>query len=213
MTLRQMAVSIEQFLRGEGFEDEEARRAARAVLEAGGLTNPRKQAMDEAKLERARALLGARVVRVCGPECRSLAPAGRERLLVATEERCQVCEGSNNQRSALLLARAMRRAGASKLLVVGGTGRQHRELSALLGPAGIEVRGIDGAARTPTQKEAWGDQRWADVVVVWASTPLPHKVSELYTREPLGRAPLTVARRGIEALCQELRTSLERHGV
>ena len=207
------AVSIDTFLRSEGFEDERARLAARIVLEQAGLTNPRKQAMDDAKLGRARTLLESRVIRVCSPDCRSLAPPGREPLLVATAERCQVCEGSNNRRAALLLARAMHSAGASKLLVVGGTGTLHRELQSLLAPAGIDARCIDGAARTPSQKEAWADQRWADLVVIWASTPLPHKVSELYTREPLGRPPLTVARRGIAALCTELRTSLERHGL
>ena len=206
-------VSIDGFLWAEGYADERARTAARRVLEDGGLTNPRKQGMDDTKIGRARTLLDTRVVRVCCPDCRSLAPRGREALLVATAERCQVCGGSNNRRAALLLARAMGKAKASKLLVVGGTGTLHRELQALLGPAGIEARCIDGVARTPSQKEAWGDQRWADIVVIWASTPLPHKVSEMYTRDPIGRAPLTVARRGIAALCGELRTSLERHGV
>ncbi len=206
-------MSIDEFLRGEGFKDDASRETARAVLEAGRLTNPRKQGIDASKLGRARQLLERHVVRVCCDDCRSLAPVGRAPLLVASAIRCQVCEGSNNRRSALLLARAMRAAGASKLLVVGGTGTLHRELQELLGPAGVEVRGIDGAARTPSQKEAWADERWADLVVVWASTPLPHKVSELYTRQPAGRAPLTVARRGIEALCTELRISLERHGV
>lgn len=207
------AVPIAAFLRQEGFEDERAQAAARRILEDGRLTNPRKQAMDESKLDRARQLLGERVLRSCSADCDRVAPTGRLRLRVSQAGRCQVCEGSNNRRAALLLAAAMTARGASHLLVVGGTGTLHRELQALLGPAGIDVRGIDGAARTPSQKEAWADERWADLVVVWASTPLPHKVSELYTREPVGRAPLTVARRGIEALCTELRTSLERHGL
>ncbi|MCZ2108049.1 MAG: hypothetical protein LC118_00495 [Dehalococcoidia bacterium] len=207
------AIGIDTFLRAEGFEDEQARAAARLILEGGGLTNPRKQAMDESKLERARALLESFAVRICSSDCRSLAPRGGATLLVVSAERCQVCEGSNNRRAALLLARAMRSARASKLLVVGGTGTLHRELQGLLAPAGIEARCVDGAAHTPSQKAAWADQRWADVVVIWASTPLPHKVSELYTREPIGRPPITVARRGIAALCTELRTSLDRHGL
>lgn len=207
------AVPIDDFLRGEGFEDERARRAARGVLEAARLTNPRKQAMDEAKLQRAREVLAEKVLRVCCAECQAIARAGQVQLRVARQEQCQVCEGSNNRRAALHLGAAMRSRGASKLLIVGGTGTLHRELQGFLAGSGIEVRGIDATARTPSQKEAWADQRWADLVVVWASTPLPHKVSELYTREPVGRTPLTVARRGIEALCTELRTSLERHGV
>jgi len=77
----------------------------------------------------------------------------------------------------------------------------------------VEARCIDGASSTPSQKEAWADERWADLTVIWATTPLPHKVSLLYTADPQGRAPVTVARRGIEALCSELRTSLLRHGL
>jgi hypothetical protein len=207
------AVSIEEFLRGEGFDDERARATALQVLEAGGLTNPRKQGIDASKIERARRTLEQHVIRVCGRECRSLVAPGRAPLLAAVSSQCQVCEGSNNRRSALLLARAMHARAASKLLVIGGTGNLHRELDSLLSPCGVEVRGIDGASQTPTQKEAWADQRWADLVVVWASTPLPHKVSVLYTREPVGRTPLTVARRGIEALCTAMRVSLERHGL
>ena len=206
-------VLISDFLRGEGFAGKPAQQRARAILEAGGLTNPRKQSMDAAKLSRARALLEQRVIRICSDGCRSLAAAGREPLGVDDSTRCQVCEGSNNRRAALLFATELRRHGGSKLLVVGGTPVQHRELQLLLGPAGVETRCIDGASATPTQKEAWADERWADLVVIWASTPLPHKVSQLYTAEPQGRAPLTVARRGIEALCTALQTSLLRHGL
>jgi len=186
---------------------------AREILEAGGLTNPRKHAMEASKLPRARTLLGQRVVRVCSKECRSLAAPGREPLLVESDTRCQVCEGSNNRRAALLFAAELRRRGGSRLLVVGGTPVNHRELQQVLALGGVEARCVDGASSTPSQKEAWADERWADLTVIWATTPLPHKVSLLYTVDPQGRAPVTVARRGIEALCTELRTSLLRHGL
>lgn len=107
----------------------------------------------------------------------------------------------------------MRRERAHNLLVVGGTPAHHTELKRLLEASGVELRCIDGAARSPSQKEAWGHLKWADVTVIWASTPLPHKVSTLFTSEPIGRPPLTVARRGIEALCTEVCKSLERHGL
>ncbi|MGH2631789.1 MAG: hypothetical protein ACRDG3_00135 [Tepidiformaceae bacterium] len=206
-------VPITGFLRDEGFGDAMSQLRAREILEAGGLTNPRKHAMDASKLPRARALLGKHVIRVCSSQCHSLAPPGREPLLVESDSRCQVCEGSNNRRAGLLFAAELRRRGGSKLLVVGGTPANHQELQQLLAPAGVAVRCIDGASSTPSQKEAWAGERWADLTVIWATTPLPHKVSLLYTGEPQGRAPVTVARRGIEALCNELRTSLERHGL
>ena len=206
-------VPITEFLRSEGFADAASQRRAREILEAAGLTNPRKSAMDAAKLPRARALLEARVIRVCSKDCRSLATPGREPLLVESATRCQVCLGSNNRRAALLLAADLRRAGGSKLLVVGGTPVNHHDLQQLLALGGVEARCIDGASSTPAQKEAWADSRWADLTVIWATTPLPHKVSLLYTNDPQGRTPVTVARRGIEALCSELRTSLRRHGL
>lgn len=206
-------IDIERFLRDEGFAETAPRMRARLALEAAGLTNPRKKGMDEGKLPRAREVLEAAIVRVCSKDCLSLAPHGREALLVSPAERCQVCNGSNNRRAALLMAGAMHRHRAHKLLIVGGTENQHRELRALLTNSGVEVRGIDGAQRKVSQKDAWADLNWADVTVVWASTPLPHKVSEHYTNERIGRAPITVARRGIEALCNEVRLSLERHGV
>ena len=206
-------IPINDFLRSEGFADATSQRRARHLLEAAGLTNPRKQAMDASKLPRARTLLEARVVRVCSEQCRSLATPGREALLVDSDTRCQVCIGSNNRRAALSLASEMRRAGGSRLLVVGGTPANHHELQQLLALGGVEARCIDGANSTPAQKEAWADSRWADLTVIWATTPLPHKVSLLYTNDPQGRTPVTVARRGIEALCSELRTSLHRHGL
>src|SRR5918992_380531 len=59
-------VALDEFLRAEGFTTAAARAEARAVLESGGLTNPRKRAMASAKVARARAALDARLVRVRG---------------------------------------------------------------------------------------------------------------------------------------------------
>lgn len=196
----------------EGFDTTIARQRARHALEAGGLTNPRKQGLDDSKLPRARALLNAAFTRVCDG-CWALAPARPPAILVSDASSCGICRGSNNRRAALYLVRAMQRAGAQNLLVVGGTPANHKELQHLLAGSAVNLRCVDGAARTPSQKEAWGHLKWADVTVIWASTPLPHKVSTLFTAEPVGRSPLTVARRGIEALCGEICISLERHGL
>lgn len=205
-------LNIAQFLVSEGFDTAIARQRARAVLNAAGLTNPRKQGFDDAKLSRIRAALAAAFTRVCDA-CWELAPGAPPPILVSDPNSCAVCKGSNNRRAALRLAHVMRREGARNLLVVGGTPAHHNELRRLLEGSGIEVRCIDGAARSPSQKEAWSLLQWADITVIWASTPLPHKVSTLFTSESIGRPPLTVARRGIEALCSEVCVSLERHGA
>jgi hypothetical protein len=43
--------------------------------------------------------------------------------------------------------------------------------------------------------------------VVWASTQLPHSVSQAYTlQRPRGLPLVTVSRRGVEAFCTEVTT-------
>lgn len=168
--------------------------------------------MDDSKLPRARAVLDARVTRCC-EACWPLAKGRPSVILVASSRGCAICAGSNNRRAALELVAAMQHESACHLLVVGGTPVNHKELGRLLKGSSIELRCIDGAARAPTQKEAWADLHWADVTVIWASTPLPHKVSNLYTAERLGRPPITVAQRGIVALCHAVCRSLELHGA
>jgi len=205
-------INIAQFLSSEGFDTTIARQRARAALNAAGLTNARKQGFDDAKLDRVRAVLVTAFTRVCDA-CWDLAPAAPPPILVSDSISCAVCKGSNNRRAALRLAHVMQREGARNLLVVGGTPAHHNELRRLLEGSAVDLRCVDGAAHSPSQKEAWSLLQWADVTVIWASTPLPHKVSALFTSEPLGRPPLTVARRGIEALCTEVCVSLERHGA
>lgn len=114
---------------------------------------------------------------------------------------CAACGGSVNKRAALLLVEAFRAHRKSRLLVVGGGPGTAEELRALL-DGQIDVRIVDGESyRNATQAEA--ELRWADVVAVWSSTILPHKVSKLYTDAREFRDKLvTVPRRGVAALCQ-----------
>src|ERR671915_62986 len=101
-------VALDDFLRQEGYTSAAARGEARAVLEAGGLTNPRKRAMATAKLARARAALDARLVRVCSDDgCRALVPPDDARRTVAVDrDGCSVCGGSNNRRALRTLSAA-----------------------------------------------------------------------------------------------------------
>jgi hypothetical protein len=84
----------------------------------------------------------------------------------------------------------------------------HGELGQLFAGQGLQFTYVDGASGTYTAKDAANHLRWAQVVVVWGSTPLPHKVSKLYTDDPPANVRvIQVSRRGIEAVCQELRKS------
>jgi hypothetical protein len=107
-----------------------------------------------------------------------------------------------NRREALALIEAFAEAGKSRLLVVGGGPGTAEELTSLLGDA-IDLRIVDGEShRNATQAQS--ELAWADVVAIWGSTILPHKVSKLYTdRRAEYRDKLcTVTRRGAAALCK-----------
>jgi len=205
---------ISAFLREQGFASAEAMRIARTVLEEAGLTNPRKKALAAFKLTEAEAALDAALVRVCGATCGDLARAAlREsrRPVVASGAQCEVCAGSNNRRAAITCMAVLKRRKVKRLLVVGGTAPQQHELKALLGGGSLELAFVDGTERSHSQRDANANMRRADVVVIWGSTPLRHAVSNLYTDDPPpGVRVITVARRGIEALCGEIVRSYER---
>lgn len=204
-------VEIVGWLASIGFESEAALRMARRVLEAAGLTNPRKRAMSPEKLPRARAALEAALQLLCESCARhSLRRDGR--IVVETQQAfCDICAGSNNRRAVEAMVAACRRAGVSRLLIVGGTSAIHRELSALLAGARLDLRCIDGAERAPNRRDALADLNWAEFMVVWGSTPLPHSVSTAYTDQcPADLPSITIRRRGIEALCTEVTYSLAR---
>lgn len=205
-------VALDDFLRAEGFTTDAARAEARAVLEADGLTNPRKRAMVTGKLPRARAALDARLLRVCGDDgCHALVPPNERRRTVAVDrDGCSVCGGSNNRRALRALSAACHAAGVSRLLVVGGTRAAHVEMRDTLG-GDPDVRFVDGTQKLPKRTDAERDCAWADCVVIWAPTPLPHKVSDLYAREScVAPRHVTVHRRGLEDLAKQVVAHLSR---
>lgn len=201
-------VDIATWLAELGFVTEASRAAARKLLENAGFTNPRKRSMARFKLDAAQALLDRLVVRVCGP----CAAFGAPRLANSVESdptHCSVCRGSNNRRAVMGMAVACRAKGIERLLVIGGSNGTIHELETLLRDTSIELRCVDGVDYAPNKKRALPDLNWAQFIVVWASTPLPHKVSVSYTDEcPADVRMITVARRGVEALCGEVTKSL-----
>jgi hypothetical protein len=95
--------------------------------------------------------------------------------------------------------------GLQRILLLGGSKAAHVELRAALAGSPVEVRIIDGLNASPSTKTALPDLEWAQLLVVWASTQLPHRVSQSYTENrPRDLPQITVARRGVEALCQEV---------
>jgi len=56
----------------------------------------------------------------------------------------------------------------------------HAALVESLSSPGLELRWIDGKQGSRASATVEADLDWADVLVMWATTPLPHKVSVPY---------------------------------
>lgn len=190
-----------ELLRELGFGHPEAVEAALAVLFAAGLTNPRKRNIAASKREKVREALEAALLRRC-PRCaRTPVPPGRTAVPVEDSQRCDLCGGSTNRLALQRAFDACRRAGISRVVVVGGAPGVHAALRADWA-ADIELRIVDGTERH-TQAEADAHLAWGHFVLVWAPTALLHRVSERYTK-PRRPHVVMVHRRGIEALADAL---------
>lgn len=87
------------------------------------------------------------------------------------------------------------------------------EMERTLAGGPLELRFVDGTSNLPNGADALRDCAWADLLVIWAPTPLPHKVSGLYRPEVcVTSRRVTVHRRGIEALAMEVVERLSRPG-
>ena len=204
--------AIADFLRAEGFVSPASAPAARAVLEEAGLTRPGKTRMADEKLDRARDALTLAVVRHCGdPACVAAAAEDGRQSVESDKPHCAICSGSNNTRALRRMASACSTAGVRRLLVVGGRPPMWSEMDRTLAGSGLAMRYVDGTSKLPSGADALRDCAWAELLVVWAPTPLPHKVSNLY-RADVCAVPRRVAvhRRGIEALAMEVVSHLER---
>lgn len=208
---------IGEFLAEAGYDTPEAQATARATLEAAGLTRAGKARMAGDKRERALAALEEAHVRSCdAPACarRAAQDAGGRAAVVVGGEQCPYCKGSDNRRAMTELARRLPELGVERLLVLGGTPVLHETMERLRKQAGgkLAIRYVDGTAAVHTRDDANVAMRWAQAVAVWTSTPLPHKVSTLYTDHPSARksvAVVPVTQRGIAGLCTQLLAALE----
>lgn len=202
---RRDVVPIDELLAALGLTGEDAQ-LARLVLEEGGLTRPGKTNIAAEKVERAREAIDAEIARLCAT-CAPVGAEGRQLALVP-QAACAYCGGSNNQRALLEMIAACERAGVTRLVIVGGSPAVRADL--VRAGAHLELRLVDGVERR-TKAQARGDIGWADVVVVCGASELYHRVSELYTRDPLARAKLAVStRRGVEAIANAVTEHLAR---
>ncbi|HWO27092.1 MAG TPA: hypothetical protein VNO30_50525 [Kofleriaceae bacterium] len=195
---------IEAVLDDLGFTGDNAR-LARTALEEAGLTNAKKKRISAAKLSDLRSVLSARFMLVCTrAPCREAAVAAganRTVLAAARPTACEVCGGSANAAEIGKAITALVDGGLRRIVVVGGSPSTREELRSLIAGR-LELRLVSGTDRR-TSRDAKADLSWADLVVIWGSTELDHKISKLYTGASQGRV-VTCAKRGIAALAETL---------
>lgn len=198
--------SIDEALADLGIVTAEGIARTRLHLESVGLTNPRKTRVSVEKIPRIEASVREAFALVC-ERCAEDTRADRE-VIVVRSPSCARCGGSDTRRAALRLGAV---APGLRLVVVGGSAGTRAELERVLGGA-LALRLVAGTTGR-TREQAAADHAWADVVVIWASTELPHKVSQLYTgiADP-SRKRITVARRGAAAVIDAILTWRERRG-
>lgn len=190
------AVLLSALLEEEGFDTAEAVLAARGVLHAAALSNPRKSAIAPEKLPRARAILRSTLARSCGMVTCDRAVAAHapaKRMVRVLPASCEHCGGVASRRAGSGVAERCAALGIRRLLVVGGLPAARQELVAAL--AGLEVDLVEGTAKRDA-KQAKAELARADVVVIWGNTPLDHSVSALYRRPPAGTELVLVPTRG-----------------
>ena len=157
---------------------ESQQRARTALVDAGVISGrPNRANIAVDKTEPARACLTAAFLWHCGHgDCRSRAlhaDLGRPPLLV-DQASCAVCGGSSDLGPLTRMAAAMAKAGLSRILIVGGTVAKWRSMRE---ETGVEWRFVDGTA-APHERSLRSQRRRADITVIWASTPLKHRVSK-----------------------------------
>lgn len=151
---------------------------------------------------------------VCAdPICRAVA-AIDGKVVVEAPALCAVCHGSVNRRWWQRMARACVARKRTRLIVVGGSDQSHANINALIPetPA-LSVSCVEGTSWQPRQRVRTRVQG-ADVVVLWSSTILDHKVSDVYKAEAdacprVLRVAVREGGRGVAALCQAVVEAIE----
>ncbi len=185
-------------LRDLGFGGDMA--LAEVALQEAGLSNPRKPNINVSKTEAVQKVIEERFVLVCSRgDCRQEAAAvhdGRTVVPASEPRHCEFCGGSANQRAVEEMLRAYRARSWKRLCVVGGSPNARTALQQLVGRA-LDLKLVDGTV-SRNRGQADSDLGWADVVVIWGSTQLAHKVSILYK----GPNVVQMARRSIQELAR-----------
>ena len=169
------------------------------VLYRARLTRPGKGRIAKTKLPQAEKAIREAIFRTCHKQaCREKARCDGRMIIDVGAKHCDSCGGEDNRTAVLGMLEAMHGSGKTKLLVVGGGPGSRRELQALCSEP-CELRFLT-EEQNPGRKTSDKHVAWADVVVIWASTPIPHKMTQAIR----GPHVITCGQRGIGALAREV---------
>jgi hypothetical protein len=185
-----MRPTLRQALLERGVDDED--RAAEVLLAL--LDRGCAELLDalEARPEHVERVLG-RLVLVCErAECQPDSPQAV--VVRVSPERCEVCGGSDIRAAFDLLLRASRRAGVTRLVVVGGSPAYRTQLKELARGTDIKLDLVSGDSKLG-KRRARND---AERVVIWGATEIDHGTSAAY--EHLGERLIRVPHRGISRM-------------
>ncbi len=206
-------ISIARMLKGFGITAPEAQKAAQdALIEAGVISARRNRAnIADSKTERARAVLEQVFLWRCrNGDCKREASGAGEPTLLVEQAACSICGGSQDGSALRRMAAAAADANVSRILVVGGTEAKWDVIRAK-SSKDVEWRFIDGK-RSREDRHFRSHRQWAQVIVVWSSTPLDHRVSSHFDGKGDGRV-ITVTKRGVAALADGIAQHLERRSA
>lgn len=196
-------VPISQMLREFGIGDVASQQLARhSLAEWGIIARLNRQRIAVYKRDGALEALSESFLWHCrNGDCRTAArdtarAAGLPPLLVE-QPHCSVCGGSRDVSALARMSAALTAVRLSRVLVVGGTDNKRREILEK-SPPGVEWQFVDGKAARP-DRLLRAHREWAEVIVLWASTVLDHRVSAHFPAKGDARV-ITVPRRGIAAL-------------
>jgi hypothetical protein len=135
-----------------------------------------------------------------GP-CPHCPDGGSRAVLQVPRARCEVCGGSNIQRTGRQFIDHFLSCGFTRMTVVGGSPKYHRQLRGLVDHHRIKLRTVPGHSRR-SRRQARDDIRGSDLVVVWGASQIAHSTSEHYTGQASEGRVLVVQHRGIAGMLE-----------
>ncbi len=199
-------ISIDNMLSQLGITSKDAQKTARNALFENNIIqkNPNRPNIACNKVDRARQALSEHFSWHCNNgDCRREAVAENtvRPLLLVEQRACQICDGNPSAKALRSMAQIVAAANKPRILIVGGTERKEREILGKCSGS-VQWRFIDGK-KARDDRYFRSHRNWADIIVIWQSTPMGHRVSSHFDCNGDSRV-IAAPRRGIDCLTDEI---------